>query len=140
MPTILLADDDGDLRALLARVLRSRGWTVRESPDGTQALRAALESPPDLAALDESMPGLCGCGVCRELRADPRTRGIAVLLMTGAPNEELQRLDPPPDAWLAKPFRLAEFTEKAAELLAASAARASARTDSRNRFPPPRRD
>ncbi|MDE2489315.1 MAG: response regulator, partial [Elusimicrobia bacterium] len=92
-------------------------WTVTEAADGAQALRAALESPPDVAVLDVSMPGLDGCAVCRALRGDPRTRGVAVLLLTGAPGEDLQRLDPPPDAWLAKPFPLTELVAKAVELL-----------------------
>ncbi|MDE2491415.1 MAG: response regulator [Elusimicrobia bacterium] len=117
MPTILLADDDEALRALLVRRLLAAGWTVREASDGTQALRSARESPPDVAALDVNMPGLDGYAVCRMLRVDARTRDVAVILLTGALEPESPRRDPPPDAWISKPFPLADFIVKTTGLL-----------------------
>ncbi len=89
----------------------------REGRDGAEALRAAIASPPDVVALDVSMPGMDGYGVCRALRGNPRTSRVPVLLLTGAPSEELQRLDSPPDGWIAKPFRLADIVAKVTALL-----------------------
>jgi DNA-binding response OmpR family regulator len=87
MATILLAEDDADIQFLVAFKLRRGGYQVREFGDGLSALADAREHPPDLAILDIMMPGMTGLEVCRELRKDPATAHIPVILLTALAQE-----------------------------------------------------
>src|SRR3712207_1709588 len=87
MTAILVADDDPDIRDLVAFKLEQAGYDVAAVDDGPAALAAARSAPPDLVVLDVMMPGLSGIDVCRELRADPATRGLPVILLTARAQE-----------------------------------------------------
>src|SRR6204780_4234744 len=82
MATVLLAEDDADIRLLVTFKLKKAGHQVRAFGDGPSALAGARENPPDLAVLDIMMPGMSGLEVCRELRKDPATAKIPVILLT----------------------------------------------------------
>src|SRR5689334_6568566 len=71
--TILLVEDDPDIRELVAYKLTRGGFDVIEAADGPAALHAARERPPDAVILDIRLPRLSGIEVCRELRAAPAT-------------------------------------------------------------------
>lgn len=104
---VLVADDEEDIRALVGLAVGKAGCTVISSvADGTAALESARADLPDLAVLDVSMPGATGLEVCAELRADPRTAGIRILLLSaGASLDDVARgLSAGADAYLAKPF------------------------------------
>jgi len=104
---VLVADDEDDIRALVGLAIGKAGCTVVASvADGTSALQSALADLPDLAVLDVSMPGATGLEVCAELRADARTAGIRILLLSaGASLDDVARgLAAGADAYLAKPF------------------------------------
>lgn len=91
---ILVVDDDATSRRLLARTLRTAGYTTRESPDGTDALQRVREKLPALLLLDFDMPGLNGAEVLQQLRAD-RTATIAQLpaiMLTGHGGEDSEVL------------------------------------------------
>jgi PAS domain S-box-containing protein len=80
---VLVADDEEDIRSLIAGHLRRAGHQVLEAADGEQALQAAhAEHPPSLALLDIRMPRLDGLGVLRALREDEATRNLPVVMMT----------------------------------------------------------
>jgi DNA-binding response OmpR family regulator len=79
---ILVADDDRDIRDLVTFKLGQAGFRVQAVDDGTAALSAIEEDPPDLAVLDVMMPGLSGIDVLRKLRETERTRGVRVILLT----------------------------------------------------------
>lgn len=81
---ILVVEDDLGIAALLTDVLEDEGYRVTTSVDGAAVL-LALASPPDLVLTDVLMPGLDGTEVCRQLKADPRTRAVPVVLMTALP-------------------------------------------------------
>ncbi|MGY1681960.1 response regulator transcription factor [Geodermatophilus sp. SYSU D01176] len=118
-PRVLVADDEDDIRALVALAVRRAGCTVvTEVPDGTQALTAARTDPPDLAVLDVSMPGATGLEVCAALRSDPATAAVPVLLLSaGASPDDLARgLAAGADAYLAKPFSVAGLIARVREL------------------------
>jgi two-component system, cell cycle response regulator len=83
MPRVLLIDDSGAVRSVLASRLRDRGYEVEEAADGVAGAELALERPPDVVVTDLWMPGLSGVQVCRLLRSEPRTQGIPVVLVTG---------------------------------------------------------
>jgi two-component system, cell cycle response regulator DivK len=80
--TILIADDQQEMRAIHADYLTRHGYRVLSVSDGEEALRQARCSSPDIILLDHSMPGRRGIDVARELKADAATAHIPVLLMT----------------------------------------------------------
>ena len=68
---VLVADDDRDIRDLVAFKLGQAGYEVETAEDGVRALAQARSTPPSLVVLDVMMPGLSGLDVARQLRADP---------------------------------------------------------------------
>ncbi|TQK44074.1 response regulator receiver domain-containing protein [Streptomyces sp. SLBN-118] len=87
MPRVLIADDDGDIRDLVAFKLTQSGYEVIAVEDGMAALKAARSEPVDVALLDIRMPGMSGLDVCRELRAAPETASLPVILITARSQE-----------------------------------------------------
>lgn len=83
MTTILVADDDSDIRDILRmRLVRDLGCRVVEAADGEQALSLAARELPDVVILDWSMPGLTGIEVLTALRRQKTTARIPVIMMT----------------------------------------------------------
>jgi DNA-binding response OmpR family regulator len=118
---VLVADDEDDIRALVGLAVGKAGCTVVSSvADGTAALAAAQAELPDLAVLDVSMPGATGLEVCAQLRADPRTSGIRILLLSaGASLDDVARgLSAGADAYLAKPFAVTGLVHQVRALTA----------------------
>lgn len=68
MATILIADDDDNIRKLMSLFLRKEGFDLKEARDGTKALSIIENSRVDLVILDIMMPGLDGWDLCREIR------------------------------------------------------------------------
>ena len=79
---ILVAEDDPAVARLYAAYAQSRGHAVTVAPDGPETLVAAVAELPDLIMLDIGMPKLDGRDVLRQLKANPRTAGIPVLVVT----------------------------------------------------------
>lgn len=117
--TIVIADDEDDVRMLLRARLAGRGYTVVEAADGRQALRLIQQARPALAILDNKMPHLDGLEVCRAVKADPALRPIKVLMITasqsGIPAEALRAAQA--DGFLAKPFQGADLLACVGRLL-----------------------
>jgi CheY-like chemotaxis protein len=82
---VLVADDDADVRALLAGQLRRAGYQVMEAADGAEAVELAKRQPPGLALLDVQMPGVGGIAALQALRAARETRDVPVVMMTASP-------------------------------------------------------
>jgi two-component system, OmpR family, phosphate regulon response regulator PhoB len=82
MSTILLAEDDPDIRHLVTAKLSRSGFEVIETGDGAEALAAVRRHHPDLVLLDLRMPRLDGIEVLRALRADPATARLPILILT----------------------------------------------------------
>ncbi len=108
---ILVADDNADMRRYLTRILTTHGWRVVAVADGLQALEAARTEPPDLLLTDVMMPGLDGFGLMRELRADPRTQDVAVIVLSARAGEEavLEGLGAGSHDYMVKPFSAREL-------------------------------
>ena len=81
-PLVLVAEDDPDVRELIARKLRGEGMDVMGVGDGLSALEAARTMRPDLVLLDVMMPGMTGLQICEELRSHVATRNLPVVLIT----------------------------------------------------------
>jgi DNA-binding response OmpR family regulator len=111
MATILLAEDDADIRLLVTLKLTQAGHQVRGFGNGLSAAANAREHPPDLAVLDITMPGMSGLEVCRELRKDPATARIPVILLTALAREAdiTAGLAAGADDYIVKPFSPREF-------------------------------
>ncbi|MRS12595.1 MAG: response regulator [Actinobacteria bacterium] len=82
--TILVADDNQQIRMLVKAALRSLGHELVEAEDGEQALEQAIASPPDLILLDVTMPHLDGWEVLHFLRKRPETADVRVMMLTTA--------------------------------------------------------
>jgi DNA-binding response OmpR family regulator len=82
MPTILVIDDDPDIRSLLVDALEGAGYTVRTAPDGEAGLASATENKPDLVVLDWMMPERSGLEVAHHLRADHSLDDVPVVMLT----------------------------------------------------------
>ncbi|HEY0601394.1 MAG TPA: ATP-binding protein [Herpetosiphonaceae bacterium] len=107
---ILLADDNADMREYVARLL-SAHYAVVAVPDGEAALQAAREQLPDLILSDIMMPRLDGIGLLAQLRADPGTRTIPVILLSARAGDEARAagIETGADDYLIKPFAAREL-------------------------------
>jgi len=117
--TILMADD-ADIVVNLGRALFHReGCEVITAMDGRAALRLCQERSPDLALLDLRMPGLGGDEVLAELKADPATADIPVVIISGnsRPEEETRCRAAGAADYLTKPLRLEDLLRRTSELL-----------------------
>ncbi len=82
---ILVADDEADVRRLIAENLRRAGYQIVEAIDGLEAVELARQRPPDLALIDIKMPRQDGISALRTLREETRTRHLPVIMMTTSP-------------------------------------------------------
>ena len=80
---ILVVDDETPIREYEASLLGEFGHEVLTASEGYEALKLAREKQPDLILLDIMMPEVSGIEVCRQLRADPQTRDIRILVVSG---------------------------------------------------------
>lgn len=117
--TILIADDNQQIRLLVKAALRSLGHELIEATDGEEALKTALERVPDLVLLDVTMPKLDGWEVLRFMRRRPETADVPVMMLTTAAQvwdikhgEELGCND-----YLTKPFEPKELREHVQRML-----------------------
>ena len=80
---ILMVDDFQDNREMYAAYLRYTGFAVDEAVTGTEALDKALATAPDLIVMDLSLPGMDGWEATRRLKADPKTKHIPIVVVSG---------------------------------------------------------
>ena len=124
---VVLVVEDEPLNATLAEtVLRRAGHQVLMAADGPTALDIARRRVPDLILLDVSLTGsMNGLDVCRRLRSDPTTAGIAVLVLSGWTFESdvTAAHDAGADGYLAKPFAAADLVARVQQLIDGVAAR-----------------
>jgi two-component system phosphate regulon response regulator PhoB len=117
--TILVADDDLEIAALLRTTLEAEGFRVVLAHDGQAALAVAQQQRPDLIVLDVMMPQMSGWEVCRALRADPDLGDVRIVMLT-AIGPGLNDMTAPvfgADAHLDKPFVVSELIECVERLL-----------------------
>ena len=119
MTRILCVDDDALVRTVVSTVLTFEGWEVEQAANGFAALESVAAREPDLIVLDVEMPRLGGIAVCRELKRNPFTARIPVLMLTGLGEVEnkLSGFDAGADDYLAKPFDARELQARAKALL-----------------------
>jgi DNA-binding response OmpR family regulator len=116
---ILIADDDDHIRELVQFALEDGGYELFFARDGLEALARAREAKPDLMVLDVMMPGKVGYEVCEELKKDPATQGIYIILMSarGRSKIEVAGKMQGADDIMPKPFDPLELAEKVKKAL-----------------------
>jgi CheY-like chemotaxis protein len=88
---VLVVEDHADAAASMAIFLRHYGHEVEVAPDGPAALRIAADNPPDVALLDNGLPGMDGCEVARRLQEKAAGRKLLLIAITGYGQEEDRR-------------------------------------------------
>ena len=121
MPKILLVEDNEMNRDMLSRRLARKGFEVLLAVDGEQAVTMTVAELPDLVLLDMNLPLKDGWSAAREIRADPRCRGIPIIALTAhAMSDDRSRaLAAGCDDYETKPLDFARLLDKIALLLEA---------------------
>ena len=116
---ILVVDDERDLVDILVFNLQREQYAVITAGDGELAVAMAERERPDLILLDLMLPGIDGLEVCRRLRANPRTAGVPIIMLT-AKGEEMEAvigLSQGADDYVRKPFSVRELMARVAARL-----------------------
>lgn len=119
MAKILIAEDERDIRDLVAFTLRFAGHEVVAVGNGEEAVTAARDEKPDLILMDVRMPRMTGYEACEKMKADPLLVKIPVVFLSakGQESEIKTGLEAGADEYLLKPFAPAELTQRVSELL-----------------------
>ena len=118
--TILIADDEEDLRLLVQVTLEDPSYRILTAIDGCAAVDAVCTHIPDLLILDWMMPGLNGCEVVRKLRLHSDTAGIPIVMLTAKDGLDARKQIASLNlaGYLVKPFSPLELIQKVREVLA----------------------
>ncbi len=119
LATVLVADDDAANRDLLSRLLEAQGYRVLCARDGREALDFLLTGHPAVALLDVVMPKLTGFQVCRAAKANPATRLIPIVLVTGltSTDDRIHGITCGADDFLSKPVNNEEVVARVGSLI-----------------------
>lgn len=103
---ILVVDDSATIREIVGDALKAQGFTVDEAADGEEGLQKARATRPDVVILDLTMPKRDGLDVATDLRADPNTSSIKIIMLTTRDSEFDQMVgrELGADKYLPKPF------------------------------------
>src|SRR6266404_6081618 len=116
---ILVVDDEPAIREYVTTLLSELGHEILAAADGAEALRLARAKQPHLVLLDIMMPELSGIEVCRQLRADPRTREIRVIVVSAVDAKRAleESIIAGADDFLAKPIHALELMVRVRSIL-----------------------
>lgn len=120
MKKILIVDDEPYIRELVSTTLKGDEYKILEAGDGEEALQIARNEMPDLILLDIRMPKKDGLEVCRELKSDPKTSSLYIVILTayGQEVEKERGREAGADGYFVKPFSPIALLKKVEELLA----------------------
>jgi two-component system response regulator MprA len=114
---VLVVDDEPAVRESLERALRLEGYDIALAANGSEALAAVSEQPPDAIVLDLMMPRINGLEVCRRLRAQGNRTPVLVVTARDAVADRVAGLDAGADDYVVKPFALDELLARLRALL-----------------------
>jgi len=118
-PRVLIAEDEADIRELLAFHLERSGYEIARAGTGLEALRLAREGRPDLLVLDLMLPELDGLEVCRRLRNEAGTASLPIVMLTAKGDlvDRVVGLEMGADDYIAKPFSPREVVARIGAVL-----------------------
>ena len=125
---VLVVDDEPDVVTYITTLLQDNGYETASAADGVKAMAQIKENRPALITLDMSMPEKSGVKVYREVKENPDTADIPILVITGVTgfggkSEDFEKFlgsrkqVPPPDGFIAKPVVPKEMIEKVKDLI-----------------------
>lgn len=119
MAKILIAEDERDIRDLVAFTLRFAGYEVFAAANGEEAVEMAPTVNPDLILMDVRMPRMTGYEACKVMKANPDLKDIPVVFLTarGQETEIQQGLDAGAEEYLLKPFAPDQLTTRVKAIL-----------------------
>ena len=119
MPRILIAEDEPDIRDLVAFTLRFAGYEVITANNGEEAVQVASHMLPDLILMDVRMPRMTGYDACRAMKAIPSLRETPVVFLSakGQESEVQSGLEAGAEEYLLKPFAPDQLTDRVRAIL-----------------------
>ena len=120
MTKILIAEDEPDIRDLIAFTLRFAGYEVATCSNGEEAVQLAKKEFPDMILLDVRMPRMTGYDACKEIKADPSLKDVPVVFLSAKGQEAEIRdgMEAGAEEDLLKPFAPDQLTERVRSVLA----------------------
>ena len=118
-PDLLLIEDDEAIAELIVWHFARDGFSVRQTPDGEQALILVEERVPDIVLLDWMIESLPGIEVCRRLRRNPKSANVPIIMLTARGEEEdrIRGLETGADDYVTKPFSPRELVARVSAVL-----------------------
>ncbi len=119
MTKILVAEDEPDIRELVAFTLRFAGYEVVTAANGEEAVQLAMKEMPDLVLMDVRMPRMTGYDACRAMKANPELKDIPVVFLSakGQETEIATGIEAGAEEYLLKPFAPDQLTERVRAIL-----------------------
>ena len=105
--TLLIVDDDADLRGAVAEQLETEGFATLEAPTAAEGVKAAADGKPDLVLLDVDLPDMDGRDACREMRRQGVAAPIIMLTAATADEDTVQGLEAGANDYVTKPYKFA---------------------------------
>jgi len=125
--TVLVVDDEPEIRQLVQRTLQAKGFAVETAGDGQEGIDKAEAMVPDLVLLDAMLPKVHGFEACRRIRSSPKTRDVPVVMMTaiyrGWRFAQDARESYGAEDYIEKPFRLDDLLRRVEAVLESTATR-----------------
>lgn len=120
MTKILIAEDEPDIRDLIAFTLRFAGHEVVTATNGEEAVQVAQKEAPDLIILDVRMPRMTGYDACRAIKSDPALNAVPVIFLSakGQESEIQDGMNAGAEEYLLKPFAPDQLTDRVRSILA----------------------
>jgi DNA-binding response OmpR family regulator len=117
--TVLLIEDEPNIKEAVSFILERDGWDVHVHADGATAVEAVARVGPDIVILDVMLPGRSGLDILRDLRADPPTAGLPVLMLTakGQARDRAEAEALGVSRYMTKPFSNREVLATVRELV-----------------------
>jgi len=117
--TILYVEDNEFNRKIVRQLLAQTKYTLREAVDGESGVRTAQEQPPDLILMDVQLPKMSGLDATRQLRADPRTAAVPIIVITSyAMSGDAEKAKAAgATGYLAKPYSPRDLLAKIREIV-----------------------
>ncbi|TMI65941.1 MAG: response regulator [Bacteroidetes bacterium] len=110
-PEVLVVDDDEDMLIMMQHMLMAEGYVPLISPNAQNAMEIISHRNPAMILLDLRMIGIDGGDICQQIKSDPYTSSIPVIILSANHNIESIAKDCGADAYLTKPFSLQKFKE-----------------------------